>query len=72
MATEQQGSNGQGAAARILSSFNPEDAQQMLEQGREAMDQALSAAADFIRGRPITCLAGAIALGYLIGKIASR
>jgi len=72
MATEQQGSNGHGAAARILSAFNPEDAQQMLEQGREAMDQALSTAADFIRERPIACLAGALALGYLIGKIASR
>jgi len=72
MATEPQGSNGHGAAARILSSFNPEEAQQMLEQGREAMDQALGTAADFIRERPLACLAGALALGYLIGKIASR
>ncbi len=72
MATEQQGSNGPGTAARILGSFNPEDAQQMLEQGREAVDQALNTAADFIRERPIMCLAGALALGYLIGRIASR
>jgi hypothetical protein len=72
MATEQQGSNGQGAASRILSNFNPEDAQQMFEQGREAVDQALETAAGFIRERPIVCLAGALALGYLIGKIASR
>jgi hypothetical protein len=72
MATEQQGSNGHGTAARILGNFNPEDAQQMLEQGREAMDQALSTAAEFIRERPMVCLAGALALGYLIGKIASR
>jgi len=72
MATEQQGPNGHGTAARILSNFNPEDAQQMLEQGREAMDHALNAAEEFIRERPMVCLAGALALGYLIGKIASR
>jgi ElaB/YqjD/DUF883 family membrane-anchored ribosome-binding protein len=72
MATEAQGPNGQGTAAKILSNFNPEDAQQMLEQGREAMDQALNAAADFIRERPMACLAGAVAIGYLLGKIASR
>jgi ElaB/YqjD/DUF883 family membrane-anchored ribosome-binding protein len=72
MATEQQGPNGHGAGARILGSFNPEDAQQMLEQGREAVDQALNTAAEFIRERPIACLAGALAIGYLIGKIASR
>jgi hypothetical protein len=72
MATEPQGSNGQGTAAKILHNFNPEDAQQMLEQGREAMDQALNAAAGFIRERPMVCLAGAVAIGYLLGKIASR
>ncbi|MGZ6124146.1 MAG: hypothetical protein ACXWLR_04245 [Myxococcales bacterium] len=72
MATETQGPNGQGAAAKILSNFNPEDAQQMLEQGREAVDQALNAASEFIRERPIACLAGALAIGYLLGKIASR
>jgi len=72
MATEQQGSNGQGTAARILSNFNPEDAQQMLEQGREALDQAMERAAEFIRERPMVCLAGALSLGYLVGKIASR
>jgi ElaB/YqjD/DUF883 family membrane-anchored ribosome-binding protein len=72
MATEPQGPNGQGTAAKILSNFNPEDAQQMLEQGREAMDQALHAASEFIRERPVACLAGALAIGYLLGKIASR
>jgi len=72
MATEQQGSNGRGAAARILSNFNPEEAQHMIDQGREAVDHALEAAAEFIRERPIVSLAGALAIGYLIGKIASR
>jgi hypothetical protein len=72
MATEQQGPNGRGAAARILSNFNPEEAQQLIDQGREAVDHALETAAEFIRERPIICLAGALAVGYLIGKIASR
>ncbi len=72
MATDTQGPNGQGTASRILSNFNPEDAQQMLEQGREAIDQALNTAAEFIRERPIACLAGALATGYVLGKIASR
>jgi hypothetical protein len=72
MATEPQGSNGQGTAAKILGNFNPDDAQQMLEQGREALDQALNTASEFIKERPIVCLAGALAFGYLLGKIASR
>ena len=72
MATEPQGPNGQGTAARILSNFNSEDAQQMFEQGREAIDQALDTASGFIRERPMACLAGALAIGYLLGKIASR
>jgi len=72
MATEPQGSNGHGTAAKILGNFNPDDAQQMLEQGREALDQALETASQFIKERPIVCLAGALAFGYLLGKIASR
>ena len=72
MATEPQGSNGHGAAAKILGNFNPDDAQQMLEQGREALDQALNTATEFIKQRPMVCLAGALAFGYLVGKIVSR
>jgi ElaB/YqjD/DUF883 family membrane-anchored ribosome-binding protein len=44
----------------------------MIDQGREAIDHALETAAEFIRERPLACLAGALAVGYLIGKIASR
>ncbi len=72
MATESQGANGQGGVSGILSGINVEDAQQVMEQTREAMDNALSAASEFIRERPIVCLAGALALGYVIGKIVSR
>jgi ElaB/YqjD/DUF883 family membrane-anchored ribosome-binding protein len=43
-----------------------------MEQTREAVDHALSAAAELIRERPILCLAGALAIGYVVGKIVSR
>lgn len=72
MAIESQGANGQGGAAGILNNLNVEDAQQVIEQTRVAMDQALETASDFIRERPIVCLAGALAIGYVIGKIVSR
>jgi len=70
MATEPQSGNGQGQG--ILDRINIEDAQQVMEQTREAVDNAVSAASEFIRERPIVCLAGALALGYVIGKIVSR
>jgi len=49
MATEPQGPNGQGTAAKILSNFNPEDAQQMFEQGREAVDLLVESGVDQIK-----------------------
>jgi ElaB/YqjD/DUF883 family membrane-anchored ribosome-binding protein len=72
MATETQGPNGHGTAGGILNNLNVEEAQQVIEQTRVAVDQAVETAAEFIRERPLLCLAGAVALGYFIGKIASR
>jgi ElaB/YqjD/DUF883 family membrane-anchored ribosome-binding protein len=73
MSIESQSPNGQGAASGgILSNVNIEEAQQVIEQTRAAVDQAVETASEFIRERPIVCLAGALALGYLIGKIVSR
>jgi ElaB/YqjD/DUF883 family membrane-anchored ribosome-binding protein len=72
MAIESQGGNGQGGVAGILNHLNVDDAQQVMEQTREAVDHAVSAAAEFIRERPIFCLAGALAIGYVVGKIVSR
>jgi len=70
MATEAQSGNGQSQG--ILDRINIEDAEQVMEQTRAAVDNAVSAASEFIRERPIVCLAGALALGYVIGKIVSR
>ena len=72
MATEPQGNGGQGGVGTILDKLNVDDAQQVMEQTRAAVDQALETASEFIRERPIACLAGALALGYLIGKVVSR
>jgi ElaB/YqjD/DUF883 family membrane-anchored ribosome-binding protein len=71
MAIESQGGNGQGVAG-VLNHLNVDEAEQVMEQTREAVDHALSAAAEFIRERPILCLAGALAIGYVVGKIVSR
>ena len=71
MAIESQGANGQGAAG-FINNLNTEDAQQMIEQSRAAVEQAMDTAATFIRERPIVCLAGALAIGYLVGKLVSR
>jgi ElaB/YqjD/DUF883 family membrane-anchored ribosome-binding protein len=72
MAIESQGANGQGGAAGFINNFNTEDAQQMLEQSRVAVEHAMETAAGFIRERPIICLAGAVTIGYLVGKLVSR
>lgn len=49
-----------------------EEATQMAEQARAALEQAQEHVASFIRERPLLCLAGALALGYVVGKIVSR
>lgn len=71
MATESQGSNGHGVAG-FAANFNAENAQEMLDQSKVVMEEAVEKAGNFIRERPILCLAGALAVGYLIGKIVSR
>jgi ElaB/YqjD/DUF883 family membrane-anchored ribosome-binding protein len=63
---------GRGFAAGILGDVSSQDAQQIVEQTKQALDDAVEQVSDFIRERPIVCLAGALAFGYVIGKIASR
>jgi ElaB/YqjD/DUF883 family membrane-anchored ribosome-binding protein len=65
-------SSGNGHGAGFLDHLNVDDAAQVMEQTRAALDQALESAGEFIRERPIACLAGALAIGYVIGKIVSR
>ena len=63
---------GRGFAGGILGDISSQDAQHMVEQTKQAMGQAVEQVSDFIREKPIACLAGALAFGYLVGKIASR
>ena len=72
MATETSVNQSSNPVASALGDMGIEDAQQMIDHTREAVSQALEEAAEFVRERPIACLAGAIAVGYLIGKLASR
>jgi hypothetical protein len=64
--------SGNGFGAGLLGDFGTEDAQRIVEQTKVAVDQAVNQASEFIRERPMLCLAGALALGYVIGKIVSR
>ena len=64
--------SGNGFGAGILGDLSAQDAQRIVEQTKAAVDQALDQASEFIRERPIVCLAGALALGYLVGKLVSR
>ena len=43
-----------------------------LEEARDKLSDFNSRAKAFIRERPGTCLLGAVAAGYLIGRLASR
>jgi ElaB/YqjD/DUF883 family membrane-anchored ribosome-binding protein len=63
---------GRGFGAGILGDISSQDPQQVIEQTKQAVDQAVEQVSDFIREKPIACLAGALAIGYLVGKIASR
>jgi ElaB/YqjD/DUF883 family membrane-anchored ribosome-binding protein len=63
---------GRGFGAGILGDISSQDAQQVIEQTKQAVGQAVEQASDFIREKPIACLAGALAVGYLLGKFASR
>ena len=64
--------SGNGSGAGLLGDFGAEDAQRIVEQTKVAVDEAVNQASEFIRERPMLCLAGALALGYVIGKIVSR
>ena len=64
--------SGDGSGTGLLGDFGAEDAQRIVEQTKVAVDQAVNDASEFIRERPMLCLAGALALGYVIGKIVSR
>jgi ElaB/YqjD/DUF883 family membrane-anchored ribosome-binding protein len=46
--------------------------EEAMENARAELDRYVSMASDFIRERPVACIAGAVAVGFLVGKLASR
>jgi ElaB/YqjD/DUF883 family membrane-anchored ribosome-binding protein len=52
--------------------LNLENAKRVINEAKDAMDRDVDIAATFIRERPIACLAAALALGYVVGKIVSH
>jgi ElaB/YqjD/DUF883 family membrane-anchored ribosome-binding protein len=64
------GGNGSGA---VQGTSDPQaQMQQAIEDARAQLDEYVEQAASFVRQRPVVCLAGALAVGYLVGKLASR
>jgi hypothetical protein len=61
-----------GHATASVSGPVVDEAAQMAEQARAALEEAQEQVVSFIRERPLLCLAGALAVGYAIGKIVSR
>ena len=43
-----------------------------LDEARRNLEDLNTRAVSFIRANPGTCLLGAVALGFLVGRIASR
>lgn len=64
--------HGNGSDGMPLMSPRMDELQETLERAREELDQYVERAAGFIRERPVASVAGAVALGWLIGRIASR
>lgn len=65
------GTSGNGNA-RQSAMMGEHDMDQAMERARTEMDRYMSMAADFIRERPVASLAGAIAIGFVVGRLASR
>lgn len=43
-----------------------------IEEATQAITRLNERALAFVRDRPITCVVGAVALGFVVGKIAAR
>lgn len=46
--------------------------EETLDRARAELERYTEVAADFIRERPVVAVAGAVAIGFLIGKLVSR
>ncbi|MGM0555657.1 MAG: hypothetical protein ACQEVA_04675 [Myxococcota bacterium] len=70
-----QGAPGTGQRAREVQDAIEESVHEIEERYRDVRDQLQHAnhqAVDFIRKHPATCIFGAVAVGYLVGRMASN
>lgn len=69
------GTGGNGGAwqdRQSMTGTGNEEVDQAMERARAEVDRYIGMAADFIRERPVASLAGAIAIGFVVGRLASR
>lgn len=58
--------------ARPLTDECATDAEVRLREAQQKVAALNDRALTFIRERPITCVVGALALGFIVGKLAAR
>lgn len=63
-------SRARGAQAAIEDSL--QGLEQRYSQARDQLEKANTEAVSFIRAHPVACIAGAVAVGYLVGRLASN
>ena len=71
------GDGGRSANGGLEANLDEEERRRMevehyVERARAELDRYADRAASLIRERPVAAIAGAAALGFLIGRIASR
>jgi ElaB/YqjD/DUF883 family membrane-anchored ribosome-binding protein len=64
METQSETHNGQTAAAGVM--------EDEVAAARKALEDFNQKAVSFIRERPGTCIAGAVLLGFVLGRLVSR
>lgn len=64
--------HGNGPDEQPMLPARMEELEETLARAREELEHYVERAAGFIRERPVASVAGAVALGWLIGRIASR
>lgn len=66
------GNGGAWQSRESMGTTGSPDVDEALDRARAEMDRYVGMAADFIRERPVAAVAGAIAIGFVVGRLASR
>lgn len=63
---------GNGQAGPVEQALPALDLEETIERAREELERRVEQATTLIREHPVAALAGAVALGFLVGKLVSR